>query len=88
MPIDTEFVKCIRIIYAQNGKEILTKKQEDCTFDGNTVRLKLTQEDTFLFAEDACAEVQIRVLTTSGDALASQVMRVHCQECLSDEVLS
>ena len=87
LPFGTEMIQTIQIIYAQNGNVILTKGNKDCTFDGNTVSVKLTQEDTFLFVEDACVEVQVRVLTPAGDALASSVMRVHCNECLSKDVL-
>ena len=87
LPFDTDVIQAIQIIYAQNGETVMTKDKNDCTFDGNKVSVKLKQEETFLFAEDACVEIQVRVLTPAGDALASHVMRVHCDECLSDEVL-
>ena len=88
LPVSAETIKTIRVVYAQNDVIKLTKKNEDCTMSGNSVTIKLTQEDTFLFDDDACVDVQVRVLTNSGDALASRVMRIHCEECLSDEVLS
>lgn len=87
LPFGIETIKTIQIIYAQNGAEKLTKSNADCTLEGNTVKIRLTQEDTFKFADDVCVEVQVRVLTTGGDALASRVMRVRCHDCLSDEVL-
>ena len=87
LPFDTDMIQTIQIIYAQNDETVLTKGNDDCTFDGNTASVKLTQEETFLFTEDVPVEVQVRVLTTDGDAMASHVMRVHCDECLSDEVL-
>ena len=87
LPFGTETIKTIQIAYAQNGNEKLTKGNADCTFEGNVVTCKLTQEDTFKFAHGECVEVQVRVLTLGNDALASRVMRVHCNECLSDEVL-
>lgn len=88
LPVNVDVIKTIRIIYAQGGVERVTKSTEDCTMEGNRVTVKLTQEDTFAFMEDECVEVQVRVLTTSGDALASRIIRVHCRECLSDEVLT
>lgn len=88
LPFGAETIKTIQIIYAQNGVEKLTKSNADCALEGNSVSVKLTQEDTFAFADDACVEVQVRVLTMGNDALASRVMRVHCHECLSDEVLT
>lgn len=88
LPFGTEIIKTIQVIYAQSGVEKLTKSNGDCVFEGNTVTTKLTQEDTFVFADGECVEVQVRVLTMGNDALASRVMRVHCNECLSDEVLA
>lgn len=87
LPIDADTIKTIHILYAQNGVEKLKKSNDDCTFEGKAVKVKLTQEDTFKFADDVCVEVQVRVLTVGGDALASRVMRVRCHDCLSDEVL-
>lgn len=87
LPFNTDMIQTVQIIYAQNDEMVLTKGNDDCTLDGNTVSIKLTQQETFLFTEDVCVEVQVRVLTHDKDALASHVMRVHCDECLSDEVL-
>ena len=88
LPFGTETIKTIQIIYAQNGETKLTKGNSDCVFDGNTVTVKLTQEDTFSFADGVYVEIQVRVLLFDGNALASRVMRVRCNECLSDEVIS
>lgn len=85
LPFDTSMVKTIKISYRQNNIVKLTKRNDDCVFDGNTVTLKLTLEDTFAFAGGACVEVRIRVLTQSGEALASNIMRVQCDACLSDD---
>ena len=87
LPFETAMIKSIQITYAQNDAVKLTKGNADCTFEGNTVSVRLTQEDTLLFAEKACVEVQVRVLTIGGDALASNIMRVRCHECLSEDVL-
>ena len=88
LPIETDTIKTVQIVYRQNGSIKLEKGNDDCTLEGNTVTLKLTQEDTFAFADNACVEVQIRVLTKDGDALASGVKRIRCDECISDEVLA
>lgn len=87
LPFSTEMVKTIQITYAQHDVIKLIKGTEDCVFDGNTVSTRLSQEDTFLFEEGVCVEVQVRVLTNGDDALASNVIRVRCAECLSKDVL-
>lgn len=87
LPFDTGSVKTVQIIYAQSGAVKLTKGNKDCTLDGNKVSVKLTQEDTFLFTFGVRVDIQVRVLTIGGDALASRVTHVLCEDCLSDEVL-
>lgn len=87
LPFGTEMIKSIEICYAQNNVAVLTKEKDGCSLEDNTVNVKLTQEETLKFAEGVCAEVQVRVLTMGGDALASPIMRVHCGKLLSDGVL-
>lgn len=88
LPFGTEMIKTIEITYAQDGTVKLTKGNDGCTFDGNTVSVKLSQKETLMFIEGTCVDVQIRVLTMGGDVVASNIMRMHCDECLSDGVLS
>lgn len=88
LPFDTGMIKTIQVAYAQGGVVMLTKGNADCTFDQNMVSVRLSQEDTFLFAENACVEVQVRVLTMEGEALASGIMRIRCKDILTDEVLT
>ena len=49
LPFDTAEIKEINIAYAHNGVVVLTKEKADCSFEGNTVRVRLTQEDTLKF---------------------------------------
>lgn len=88
LPFGTDMIKAIEIAYAQNDTVLLTKSNADCTLAGNNVTVKLTQEDTFLFADGACVEVQVRVLTVGDEVAASDVMRIHCEKCLSKAVLA
>ena len=83
------------ITYSQQGKIVLEKTKEDMTFE--TVNgeassylgwLRLTQEETKLFSDQMAASVQVRVLTTEGNAYASQIFQVHISHVLNDSVLS
>lgn len=85
LPFDTVMVKTIKITYRQNCIVKLTKRNDDCIFDGNTVTIKLTQDDTLAFMGGTCVEIGIRVLTLNGEAFASNIMRVRCSECLGDD---
>lgn len=88
LPFSTDMIKTIEITYAQNDDVLLTKGNADCTFSGTHVLVKLSQEDTFLFADGTCVEVQIRVLTIGDEVVSSDVMRIHCERSLSKAVLA
>jgi hypothetical protein len=87
LPFDVSAVKAVQIIYAQNDTEVLTKDINDCELEGNTISTKLTQDETLQLDHRYNVQIQIRVLTAADDALASDVICVKCDRCLSDEVL-
>ena len=87
LPIDTDTITKLRIIYAQNGSVILTKEKTDCTLEGNQIKVKLSQEDTFKFASSCPVEIQLRVVLTDGEAYKSEIKRVTVGRCLDNEVL-
>lgn len=85
----------ILITYAQNGEIILEKEKEDLTIEEATdasgetkynAWFRLTQEEANKFSARMVA-VQVRALTTSGEALASKQMSFHVEDVLNDEVL-
>lgn len=85
LPIEAEALLSVRIIYSQNGNVVLTRN--DATLEGNTATVKLTQEETLSFSSGSRAEIQVRALTAGGDALASDVISVHVDKLLENEVL-
>lgn len=86
LPFDTALIDKIKITYAQNGVVVLTKEKADCKIDGNAVTVKLSQEDTLKF-DASRVQIQIRVLTTGGDAIASDIKIVSCSDVLEGGVL-
>lgn len=87
LPIDTVLVDKIRIIYAQKDEILLTKEKADCKMEGNTVTVKLTQEETLQFNHNDSCQIQIRVLTTGGDSLASGIRRIEVDKLLEEGVI-
>lgn len=87
LPFDAVTISKVRVLYEQKGKLVLQKTEEDCTLENNILSVRLTQEDTFNFNHSTDVKIQIRVLTTNGEALASDILCVRCDECLSNEVL-
>lgn len=87
LQLDVETIDKIQITYAQGGKIILQKFGDDITMDSKTAVVKLTQEETKPFIADKDVEIQVRVLTTGGEALASDIIKVGVQRVLDEEVL-
>lgn len=88
LPVTAENVKVLKITYSQDNLVRIVKRMNDCTLNGSTARVKLTQEETLSLNHHKSVEIQIRILTVSGDALASNVKSVPCGRCLDTEVLT
>ena len=87
LPFETSQLTKVRIVYAQGDAPIITKEIEDCTLEGNTITVKLTQEDTLKLDNAKYVSIQLRVLTEAEDSLVSDVIQKAIGECLDDEVL-
>ena len=86
-PFETSLIKELKITYAQKNKTVLEKHLADCEIETNSVSCTLTQEETFNFENGVNVEVQARVLTMGGDALASDIRIITAERCLDREVL-
>ena len=87
IPFDTSTVSEVRVIYAQNDEVLFTKSKTDCVLENSTIKVTLTQEDTLKFDHTKAVQIQIRILTINGDALASIVEQIGVAKCLDNEVL-
>ena len=87
LPVDSSFISKLRIIYAQAGKQILVKENEDCLIEGNKVTVRLSQIETFLFDHMKYVEIQVRILTAAGDVPKIQPIKVSVERCLDDTVM-
>jgi len=87
LPMDPEMIQTMRVIYAQNDSVVLVKTKGDFKFENGWAVTTLSQEETFLFDASQLADVQIRILTTGGEAPASRIRRVPVGRLLEDEVM-
>ena len=87
VPLLASEIAEVRVLYSQNDTLIVTKTTTDCTIQDKLISVTLTQEDTFLIDANKPVEIQIRVLTPSGDALNSIPKRVGVTKCLENEVI-
>lgn len=87
LPFDTNLIKDAYITFSQQNTEIFTLENEDCTFSENVISAKLTQEHTLKFVHNTPVEIQIRVLTTANDSLASNPIKTGVEKILKDGVI-
>ena len=88
LPFDTDQLEKIRITYAQFGETIFQKNETQCTLIGKTIKVELTQEETLRFQSTAEVSIQLRVMTTDGKVMASEILQKQPKECLDEEVLA
>ena len=92
LPIETSDCKEIQVTYKQCGVTLIKHYQDNTlpsgmTLDGSQVIIRLTQEETKKFAQGKEANVQVRVLTTSDDAMASKIFKLVVNDVLNEEIL-
>lgn len=87
IPFDASNIKEVKITYAQDDKSVLEKHIEDCIVTDKQISVTLTQEDTFKLNCKKPVEIQIRILTPAGEALATIPQSVGICKCLDNEVL-
>lgn len=85
--IDISMIEDVEIIYRQCGEDKLIKRLSDCEAEGSTIKLKLTQEETFLFTPGGMIEMQIRVKTIGNEVVPSEIFYDEATRCLSEESL-
>lgn len=86
LPFTVDNIAEAKVTFSQGGVSV-SKKFKDCTAAGNTLTVRLSQEDTLSFC-DGLVEMQIKVLTKGGEALVSDVMYDQAPKCLDKEVLT
>lgn len=88
IPFSAKEIARARITYAQRGKTVVEKTEEDCKFDGGAIIVKLSQEETFKFNENAFVEIQVRIVTNDGESHVSDKITLTVGDALNKEVLT
>ncbi len=86
LPFDVDLISVVKVVYAQMDEILIEKNTEDCVLSRNTITTKLTQEETFKFKNGLPVQIQLRVMTTEGEALVSRIENVSVSKCLDKEV--
>lgn len=88
LPVSKEAVDEVRVTYTQSSSVVFIKDTKDCVLTDDGVSVSLTQEETFQFRDNIDVVIQVRVLTTDGQAFASDTVSVGVYRCLDGEVLT
>lgn len=87
VPFETSLLAEAYVTLSQNDTVILNKVLEDCQCDERKLSVRLTQEETLKLDCNCNTEIQVRVRTTDGEALASNIIVVSTQRILKDGVI-
>lgn len=87
IPFDTDLLAEAWVTLSQNKEVVLNKELEECSCDRRKLSVQLTQEETLTLNCDCKTEIQVRVRTQAGDALASDIITVSTDRILKDGVI-
>lgn len=87
LPFSTDLLAEAYVTFAQLGKVVLDKPLSACSKSDTKLIVRLTQEETLKLTGNCNTEIQVRVRTTSGDALASQIIPVETCRVLKEGVI-
>lgn len=84
--IDLNEIQNIYVVFEQNGY-ILKKESSDLDIEGNVISVLLSQEETLNFKEGTC-NIQLRMITKGGVAIASPIKTTKVYRVLNKEVIT
>lgn len=84
--IDLADMERIYVIFEQNGN-LLKKGMTDLKVENNVISVLLTQEETLSFKNGNC-NIQLRMITYDGIAMASPIKTVNVYSVLNKEVIT
>lgn len=84
--IDLNEMQNIYVVFEQNGY-IFKKESSDLDIEGNVISVLLSQEETLNFKEGTC-NIQLRMITKGGVAIASPIKTTKVYRVLNKEVIT
>lgn len=88
LPISTDLVKTVEMVYAQDGMIVLRKTEADVTMKGQTITIPFTEAETFKFNENIPVKSQLRIVTIYDEVLKTRIYTQHLDGTISEEVLT
>lgn len=87
LPFEVDLVAELWFTMVQRGVEVFTKELEEMEIEGSRIIVRMTQEETLKLASGQKVELQVRIRTQAGDAIASQVETVDVDRILKNGVI-
>lgn len=86
--VDISQIKTAWLTIAQNDEIVLDKITSDLVINENNIALRLSQEDTLSLAAGVMTYIQLRLLTDTDIAYASQQDYIAVEDVSKDGVIS
>lgn len=83
---DVDFA-ALYITYKQDGKTVIEKDRSSISIEDGVASVRLTQEETLLFSDCWKCHIQVRLRTSAGDALVSNVANIPVYDVLKEGVI-
>ena len=88
LPFDPELIEVAYLTIAQNGVTRIEKDFDAWDYNGQDVRVKLSQKETIELKQSLDnVEMQVRIRTKSGDAIRSNIAVESAGRLLKDGVI-
>ena len=87
LPFELTAPQQVWLTYAQDDVIIIDRDKETITISGNTLTVKLTQDETLKLDHRKQVQVQIRALTADGVAIRSNIKEYSVSKILKDGVI-
>ena len=86
-PYPRSEVATLFITYSEEEEVIVEKTVDDCDFLEGKISVKLSQEETLRFGDNACVETQIRGRLIDNTAIKSKIVKVYTDRVLKKDVI-
>ena len=87
LDIDTSLIEKMYVTFVQKNDIKFEKEACDCSFNGTTASVQLTQEETLGLTAGEPLKVQVRCKLTDGSVIASKVEVLRVEDVFNEEVI-
>lgn len=86
LEIDNNVTK-LRLTFEQNDKTVVEKTEKEIMINEQFFSVQLTQEETLSFDSSCPIRMQVKIRTTDGNVVPSDVVLIECKDVLNEEIL-